>query len=250
MSSKNKIDKETAIKIVKECYTIADFCRKVNWVPRGDNYKIFHKYEKEYNLDTSHFTGCKTNIGNRLNKHKELSVNEYITNNKIIRGSTLIKKLINEGIKECKCERCKNEEWEGDVIPLELHHINGNNMDNRIENVQLLCPNCHALTDNYRGKKNKKKFFCKNCGNEITKYSKSGYCNKCIKEQNKKHKIPSKELLIENFTKLSSFCKVAKVFNCSDNTIRKWCKKYGLPIHSKEIKNYIKSLNTVPDTMS
>ena len=42
--------------------------------------------------------------------------------------------------------------WLGAKIPLELHHINGDNTDNRIENLQLLCPNCHALTDNYRGK--------------------------------------------------------------------------------------------------
>ena len=40
-------------------------------------------------------------------------------------------------------------------IPLELHHVNGDNRDNRLENLQLLCPNCHALTNTYRGKNNK-----------------------------------------------------------------------------------------------
>ena len=133
---------------------------------------------------------------------------------------------------------------------MELHHINGNNMDNCLENLQLLCPNCHALTDNYRGKKNKKKFFCKSCGNEVTKYSKSGYCNKCSIEHRKKYNIPSKELLIEKFKIYQSFSKVAKFFNCSDNAVRKWCKKYELPIHTSEIKNYIQSLNTVPDILS
>ena len=50
------------------------------------------------------------------------------------------------------CERCKLAQWCNNSIPLELHHINGVHSDNRIENLQLLCPNCHALTDNYRGK--------------------------------------------------------------------------------------------------
>ena len=47
---------------------------------------------------------------------------------------------------------CNNTEWMGKPIPLELHHINGNKFDNRIENLQILCPNCHSFTDNYRAK--------------------------------------------------------------------------------------------------
>ena len=42
--------------------------------------------------------------------------------------------------------------WNGQTIPLELHHVNGNNKDNSLENLQLLCPNCHALTSNYRNR--------------------------------------------------------------------------------------------------
>jgi Asp-tRNA(Asn)/Glu-tRNA(Gln) amidotransferase C subunit len=75
MSAK-KITKEEAERIVKECNSIADFCRKVGWVPMGDNYKTFHRYEKEYGLDTSHFTGVKTNIGNANNKCREKTAAE------------------------------------------------------------------------------------------------------------------------------------------------------------------------------
>ena len=66
----------------------------------------------------------------------------------------MLKRLIIEGKKEKKCECCGNTKWNDLEIPLELHHINGNKTDNRLENLQLLCPNCHALTNNYRGKKN------------------------------------------------------------------------------------------------
>ena len=61
-------------------------------------------------------------------------------------------RLFKEGIKEQKCECCGLTEWQGMPIALELHHVNGIKNDLRIENLQILCPNCHALTDNYRGK--------------------------------------------------------------------------------------------------
>lgn len=61
-------------------------------------------------------------------------------------------KLLREGIKSCCCEICLNTQWMGRPIPLELHHINGRHNDNRLVNLQLLCPNCHSQTDNYKSK--------------------------------------------------------------------------------------------------
>ena len=50
------------------------------------------------------------------------------------------------------CENCGKKEWLGKPIPLEVHHLDGDKLNNELSNLQLLCPNCHALTDNYRGK--------------------------------------------------------------------------------------------------
>ena len=55
-------------------------------------------------------------------------------------------------VKQRRCECCGLTEWQGQPIALELHHINAIRDDQRLENLQLLCPNCHTLTDNYRGK--------------------------------------------------------------------------------------------------
>jgi len=64
----------------------------------------------------------------------------------------LKKRLIEEGYKEHKCEKCDNKEWLGFPIPLELHHKNGDKHDHSFDNLELLCPNCHALTETYRSK--------------------------------------------------------------------------------------------------
>ena len=68
----------------------------------------------------------------------------------------LRQRLIKEGLKEEKCEICGNSEWMENPIRFQLHHINGIRTDNRIENLQILCPNCHSMTENY-GSKNIKK---------------------------------------------------------------------------------------------
>jgi hypothetical protein len=64
----------------------------------------------------------------------------------------LKKRILNEGIKVAECENCNLIDWLNKPIPLELHHIDGNRYNNKLENLMLLCPNCHALTDNYRAK--------------------------------------------------------------------------------------------------
>lgn len=81
---------------------------------------------------------------------------EILKEDSIYQSYKLAKRLIKEGIKESKCECCNLSKWQNKPIPLELHHINGIHSDNRLENLQLLCPNCHALTDSYRGKNIKK----------------------------------------------------------------------------------------------
>lgn len=89
-------------------------------------------------------------------QHYGMTLIEYLENSQDIQSNKVRLKLLKEGYKEYKCECCGLTEWKGKPIPLELHHIDGNHHNNTIENYSLLCPNCHALTDSYRGKNSKK----------------------------------------------------------------------------------------------
>jgi hypothetical protein len=76
---------------------------------------------------------------------------------KVRYGGSFKLRLLERNILENKCSRCDIQEWLGEKISLELDHIDGDNWNNKRENIRLLCPNCHAITDNYKGKNIKKK---------------------------------------------------------------------------------------------
>jgi hypothetical protein len=80
------------------------------------------------------------------------SAQVFLREGSLISSHKLRLRLLEEGIKERRCERCGKSKWLGEAIPVELHHINGDRFDNRIENLQMLCPNCHALTENHAGR--------------------------------------------------------------------------------------------------
>ena len=67
-------------------------------------------------------------------------------------------RLLSEGLKENRCEACGITEWRGKPLNMELHHINGDGADNRLENLQFLCGNCHSQTDNWGGRGSQRGF--------------------------------------------------------------------------------------------
>lgn len=143
--------KEELEQVAKESYSIAELCRKLNIKTNGGNYKTIQSEIKRYNIDVSHFRGQGWNVGLKYNPKPPKKIEDILTENSNYQSFKLKNRLFNEGLKEKKCECCGNTEWNGKPIPLELHHINGCNTDNRLSNLMILCPNCHAQTDNYRG---------------------------------------------------------------------------------------------------
>ena len=181
--------------------------------------KIIDKHQ----IDISHFS----NEGLKRKPQKKYTFDEIFKENSTYTPSKLLNKLLYYGVKERKCENCgkvtaiyQGQEY---PIPLQVHHINGDRKDHRIENLEILCPTCHALTDNYAGKNIKK-----------TK-------KQVLPRISKPHptKRPLKEQLIEDYREYGGFSGVGRKYGVSDNAVKKWFKYYGLPSTAKEIRQMI-----------
>lgn len=151
-----KYTKELLEENVKDCYSFAELCRRLGLKPEGSNPKTLRKKMNEFGVDYSHFTGQAWN----KNPENPVYRGKYLP--KLCEHSSLssanVKELVYKlSLKENKCECCGITEWQGKPIICELHHINGDSTDNRIENLQILCPNCHSQTDNFRSRNRNKK---------------------------------------------------------------------------------------------
>jgi Zn finger protein HypA/HybF involved in hydrogenase expression len=142
------------INAVNTSVSVRECLMKLNVAPQGGNYEIFHKATKYFNIDTSHFTGM--NLSGRNLPQRRKPLNEYLTKNSIIQSFKLKRYLLDSKTFEPKCVSCNLVDWLNEPIPLELDHIDGDNTNNELSNLRLLCPNCHAKTPTYRGKNKRK----------------------------------------------------------------------------------------------
>lgn len=143
-----------------------------------------------------------------------------------------LKILLKEG-KKLKCEICNIENWQGKPLRLQIHHIDGNRSNNNLENLQILCPNCHSQTDNFCSKNRARvpKPTCKQCGKEISRTTKNNLCIECTRNiERSKSKCPNREQLILDCQTIKTYYGIAKKYKVSDKTIRKWCDKLNINI--------------------
>lgn len=211
--------KDLILEMIKENRPKSEICRLLICKP-----ETLESYLKKWGVD---YKGNAPRKGMfHYESRKDISL--YLNNEKIISSHTLKNRLINEGYKIYKCENCNLEKWLGSPIPLELHHIDGNRYNNNLDNLQILCPNCHAKTDNYSGrgtlkqKREKKEYRC-NCGKNILKESKS--CKDCFKNNKisqSKH-IDLDVLLVQ--IRENGYVGTGRIYGVSDNCIRKWVNK-------------------------
>ena len=118
----------------------------------GCKQETLNKYLEKMGIE---YAGNQSGKGQPKRKPK-MTLEDYLENSEDIQTNKVRKKILEEGLKPYRCECCGLEEWMGKPIPLELHHKDGDRHHNELENYELLCPNCHAFTDSYRGKNSRK----------------------------------------------------------------------------------------------
>ncbi len=131
---------------------------KLGLVEAGGNYDQVKKYIKESGFSTKHFTGMGWRRGRKFDGVPIIPLKDILVKYSTFQSFKLKKRLFKTGLKKPECELCSWSIMSKDGrVPLELDHINGNRHDNRIENLRILCPNCHSLQTTHRGLNRKKR---------------------------------------------------------------------------------------------
>ncbi len=154
MSKRRSWTDEQLIAAVKESKSYRSVIQKLGLIPAGGNYVQVKRTITILKLPTDHFTGKGWNEGWRFDPRTPPKPLDYhLVDGSTIQSYKLKKLLFRAGLKSRKCEICSWAEQASDGrIPLELDHINGKRDDNRLENLRVLCPNCHSLQPTHRGK--------------------------------------------------------------------------------------------------
>lgn len=141
-------------KAILESFSLRETLKKLGVSPAGGNYESLKKAINFFKINTNHFSG-QGHLKGKSHDFKKRAIESILVYGKLENTWRLKQRLINEGLKQEVCENCLLDCWLGGPIPLELHHIDGDRKNNQMSNLKLLCPNCHTLTGNYRGKNRK-----------------------------------------------------------------------------------------------
>lgn len=227
-----KYTKENLEPIVKNCNAVSEIVRQLGLKECGGSHSHISKLIKKFEISTLHF--------NKKILYKNRQINKKFTKEKFIEKILILNgtgwqshkiklKLFEFELKERKCEKCSQIEiWFGEKLSLQLHHENANRNDNRLENLKILCPNCHSQTKTFSTTKTNRKIktpikvklikYC-NCGKIIKNRSKM--CSECYHKQLRRVERPL-YVRLKNDIKELGYKATGRKYGVSDNAIRKW----------------------------
>jgi hypothetical protein len=217
------------------CYSEA--LRRLGLRPAGHNHRTIQRHVAYWGISTEHFDPNAARRAATSRRGRPLE--EILVEDSTYSRGSLKRRLYSEGLKDRRCELCgQDEEWHGERMSLILDHVNGEATDNRIENLQIVCPNCAATLDTHcgRNKANSEPRECPGCTVVFEpRAARQRYCSqRCAglahadrtprPETRKVERPPYEQLMAE--LAASNYSAVGRKYGVSDNAVRKWVRWY------------------------
>lgn len=225
----NKYDwsEEKLRTVVANNVNYKDVLRALGVPTSGNNTTTLKRKIRLFDIDISHFTFSPQRRGSK----KPLEY--YLVNGRCGNRATLKSRLIKEGYKTNICEVCGLSEWNGKPLAMQIHHKDGDHKNNSLDNLMMICPNCHAQTNNYRGATNqaiaKPIRHCQDCGRIIGRTSTR--CPSCAAKNRigVNVKVPLTIMEYKQYKQMGySNTQIARIYGVTETAIRKWRNKRNL----------------------
>jgi hypothetical protein len=232
MTFKRSYTDEQLIEAVKNSKSYREMGRALGL--KGRSFRAVKHHIQRLGLDTAHFIGQSHSRGIPRTSKTSLPLEMILVENSTyFRSDALKARLFKEGKLDEECIGCGlGPEWQGKSLTLQLDHINGVSNDNRIENLQILCPNCHTQTSTYAGRNQQRPppepmWKCMGCGKKTRKGVE--LCVVCYAGQNGRKINIDEEQMIEDL-KTKTVRVVAGNLGIDATTINRRLKRLGLTI--------------------
>lgn len=212
---------------VAQSISYSETLRNLGIPVAGNNAATLKKKIGQYGIDISHFTFAPRKRQSRHPFAFHLTPNSQINRHRLKQG------LLGFGYKRNVCEVCGISEWNGRQLAMQIHHKDGDPTNNSLENLMMICPNCHAQTENYRGLAKRPvengQAQCVDCGRRIS--LKASRCASCA-AKHRRHKAPKITITSEEFAQYKqdgySNVRIAQMCGVTEAAIRKWIKTRNL----------------------
>ena len=253
--SKHQYTKEEIEEAVRKSTNYSQVFRNLSILVNGGSYSWIKSLIKRYNISTEHFSKTNTElikagiVAMRRRIASRLGSPDISTGDRI-RAQALRNYLLFNNV-ENACISCGLVDWMGKPLRLDIDHKNGNPVDNRLENLQFICPNCHrakTIVHNSnaftvfrkRPPVIKEVRHCIDCDKPVNKYStRCRDCNYAAARQGDKFDPPK----VISLLKAHSLLAASKILGISDNGLRKYCKRNNIDFKSYKMKSSVQDSN-------
>lgn len=230
-----RYDEDELREVVAHATNLTQVLRHFGLRPAGGNFRLLKRWLGTWNISTAHFVGTPS-----PQRRERIPLADVLVPESLYQRGQLKQRLYDEGLKARVCELCgQGEEWQGRRMALILDHINGVADDNRLENLQIVCPNCAATLDTHCGRANRRPLedhACERCGAPFRpRSSRQRYCSRecgvrweragrARPGARRVERPPYEQLVAEVAAR--GWSAVGRAYGVSDNAVRKWVRSY------------------------